>query len=200
MNIEKVISNKGKVIKGLLKILPKIHEDHRGYFQVTWNRNEWFNLLKKQNNSVKKDFVQENHSRSTKGILRGLHYQKEPYAQGKLVRCLNGNIYDVAVDLRKSSNTFGEWAGIELSSENNIQFWIPEGFAHGFLTLSDIADVSYKVTDYWNIESEKSIIWHDRNININWPLYKLENNKFSLSIKDNKGLFFSDLSKEELFH
>ena len=176
--------------------MPTIYEDHRGSFQVTWNRNEWINLLKKESNRIKKDFVQENQSRSRKGILRGLHFQKEPYAQGKLVRCLNGSIYDVAVDLRKSSETFGEWASLELSSENNIQFWIPEGFAHGFLTLSKIADVSYKVTDFWNKESEKIIIWHDKDININWPLEKLGNNTISLSIKDNKGLFFSDLTKE----
>ena len=152
---------------------------------------------KKEDNYIKKDFVQENQSRSRKGILRGLHYQKT-YAQGKLVRCLCGNIYDVAVDLRKSSSTFGEWASLELSSENNIQFWIPEGFAHGFLTLSDVADVSYKVTDYWNKESEKIILWNDKDININWPLNKFLKNTFSLSIKDKKGLFFR-FSKEELF-
>ena len=198
MILEKVTSNKGKIIKGLLKILPTIYEDNRGSFQVTWNRDEWFKIIKKENN-IKRDLIQENQSRSRKGILRGLHYQKEPFAQGKLVRCLNGHIYDVAVDLRKRSNTFGEWAGIELSSDNNLQFWIPEGFAHGFLTLSDLADVSYKVNDFWKKDSEKIIIWNDKDININWPLNKLENNNPTLSIKDQKGALLSDLSKEDLF-
>ena len=155
--------------------------------------------MSKENNYIKKDFLQENHSRSKYGILRGLHYQKEPYEQGKLVRCLSGSIYDVEVDLRKSSNTFGEWAAIELSSENNIQFWIPEGFAHGFLTLSDTADISYKVTDYWNKDAEKSVMWNDEDININWPLKNLAINTPLLSTKDSKGLFFADLTKEELF-
>ena len=198
MFLEKVTSNKGRIIKGLIKILPTIHEDQRGSFQVTWNRNEWSEILKKDNN-LKRDFVQENQSRSRKGILRGLHYQKEPFAQGKLVRCINGCIYDVAVDLRKRSQTFGEWAGIELSSDNNLQFWIPQGFAHGFLTLSDLADVSYKVNDFWQKDSEKIIIWNDKDININWPLNKIENNAFKLSIKDQKGLMLSELSKEDLF-
>ena len=199
MNFDKVFSNKGNLIKGLIKILPTIYEDNRGFFQVTWNKNEWLSFLRKENNYLKKDFVQENHSRSKIGILRGLHYQKEPYAQGKLVRCLYGSIYDVAVDLRKSSNTFGEWAAIELNSHNNIQFWIPEGFAHGFLTLSDGADVSYKVTDYWNKDAEKSIIWNDKDINIDWPLSNLEIINPSLSIKDNEGSLFADLTNEELF-
>ena len=198
MILEKVTSNKGITIKGLFKILPTIYEDNRGSFQVSWNRDEWLEILKKEK-YAKKDFVQENQSRSRKGILRGLHYQKEPFAQGKLVRCLNGNIYDVAVDLRKRSKTFGEWAGIELSSDNNLQFWIPEGFAHGFLTLSDLADVSYKVNDFWNKDSEKIIIWNDKDLNINWPLHNIENNTFSLSIKDQKGVSFSDLTKAELF-
>ena len=199
MNFENVISNKGNLIKGLVKILPKIHGDNRGFFQVTWNKNEWLSFLSKENNYLKKEFVQENHSRSRIGVLRGLHYQKEPYSQGKLIRCLYGSIYDVAVDLRKSSNTFGEWAAIELSSHNNIQFWIPEGFAHGFLTLSDGADVSYKVTDYWNKDAEKSIIWNDKDINIDWPLSNLEIINPSLSIKDNEGSLFADLTNEELF-
>ena len=199
MNFEKVFSNKGNLIKGLIKILPTIYEDNRGFFQVTWNKKEWLSLLNNEKNDIKKDFLQENHSRSKNGILRGLHYQKEPYAQGKLVRCLYGNIYDVAVDLRKTSETFGEWAALELSSENNIQFWIPEGFAHGFLTLSESADVSYKVTAYWNKDAEKSLIWNDKDININWPLSKFNIIAPKLSIKDNEGLLFSDLIKEELF-
>ena len=199
MNSEKVISNKGNFIEGLLTILPAIYEDDRGFFQESWNKKEWLSILKKERNYLKKEFVQENYSRSKKGTLRGLHYQKQPHAQGKLVRCIYGSIFDVAVDLRKSSNTFGEWAGIELSSENNIQFWIPEGFAHGFLTISDIADVSYKVTDYWDKQSEIIIVWNDIDVNINWPLMQLKNNTFSLSIKDKKGLLISDLTKEELF-
>ena len=199
MHFEKVISNKGNLIEGLLKIFPQIYNDDRGFFQVTWNKTEWLSIFKKESNFFKKEFVQENHSRSKKGILRGLHYQKEPYAQGKLVRCIYGNIYDVAVDLRQSSNTFGEWAYIELSGDNNFQFWIPEGFAHGFLTLSDSADVSYKVTDYWNKDAERSLLWNDKDININWSLNSREIINPSLSFKDRNGVMFADLSKEDLF-
>ena len=120
MNIKKVYGNNGKCISGLLQITPKLFHDSRGFFQESWNKKIWEDSLKSQN-QFPKLFVQDNHSRSRKGTLRGLHYQLDPYSQGKLVRCINGVVYDVAVDLRKDSETFGEWAGMELSSENNIK-------------------------------------------------------------------------------
>ena len=149
MEAQQVLSSNGNILNGLLSFNPTIFGDSRGFFQESWNQRNWEKILK-SNGQTPKDFVQDNHSRSSKGTIRGLHFQKAPYAQGKLVRCINGRIFDVAVDLRKDSTTFGQWAGIELSSENHIQFWIPEGFAHGFLALSNIAEVFYKVTDYWN--------------------------------------------------
>ncbi|EIJ8570607.1 dTDP-4-dehydrorhamnose 3,5-epimerase, partial [Salmonella enterica] len=116
------------------------------------------------------EFVQDNHSKSTKGVLRGLHYQVEPYAQGKLVRCIAGEVFDVAVDIRKDSETFGKWVGVNISSENKRQLWIPEGFAHGFLVLSDSADFLYKTSNYYSPIHERGIVWNDPTININWPI------------------------------
>ncbi|EQA3210206.1 dTDP-4-dehydrorhamnose 3,5-epimerase, partial [Escherichia coli] len=118
----------------------------------------------------KVEFVQDNHSKSIKGVLRGLHYQQEPYAQGKLVRCVVGEVFDVAVDIRRDSETFGKWVGVNLSAENKKQLWIPEGFAHGFYVLSDTAEFVYKATNYYNFLSDRGIIWNDKNINVNWPI------------------------------
>ena len=116
----------------------------------------------------------KNHSKSKKGVLRGLHYQREPYAQAKLVRCISGLIFDVVLDLRKESKTFGKWAGINLSADNYNQLWIPKGFAHGFLTLSNFAEINYKTTNFWYKKYEMSILWNDKNINIKWPLQNLD--------------------------
>ena len=146
-----------------------------------------------------KSFVQDNHSRSKKGTLRGLHYQIEPYSQGKLVRCIKGKIYDVAVDLRTYSQTFGSWCGLELSCENNIQLWIPSGFAHGFLTLSEEADVVYKVNEYRNVSSERALNWNDKNLKIDWPTDFLEGTEIELSNKDKNAPFFEQLSNKDLF-
>ena len=132
------------------------------------------------------------------GVLRGLHFQKNPMAQGKLVRCIRGEIFDVAVDLRKESCTFCKWFGINLSSSNKYQFWIPKGFAHGFLTLSNEAEVMYKTTEYWDRECEKSIIWNDQDINIKWPLEIIQN-KLELSEKDLSGLRVNEMNKEDFF-
>ena len=198
MEVKKVYNNKGKCISGLLQINPKLLHDSRGFFQESWNKKTWEESLKSQN-QFPKPFVQDNHSRSRKGTLRGLHYQLDPYSQGKLVRCMNGVIYDVAVDLRKDSETFGEWAGIELSSENNIQFWIPSGFAHGFLTLSAEADLVYKVNEYWNKTSERSLNWNDKKMDIDWPMDILENTPIELSDKDKNAPFLEELCKEDLF-
>lgn len=198
MEVKKVYDNKGKCISGLLQINPKLFHDSRGFFQESWNKKIWEESLKSQN-QFPKSFVQDNHSRSRKGTLRGLHYQLDPYSQGKLVRCINGVIYDVAVDLRKDSETFGKWAAIELSSENNIQFWIPSGFAHGFLTLSSEADLVYKVNEYWNKSSERILNWNDKKLAIDWPKDILENTQIELSDKDKNAPFLAQLGEHDLF-
>lgn len=128
------------------------------------------------------EFVQDNHSQSQKGVLRGLHYQLDPHSQGKLVRCTEGEVFDVAVDIRRSSPTFGQWVGVVLSAENKRQLWIPEGFAHGFMALSETVQFVYKATNYYAPQSERSILWNDPDIGINWP--ELDGCTLSLSEKD----------------
>lgn len=152
-------------IKDIKIIETQVFRDSRGFFMESWKHEEFSEKI-----CPGISFVQDNHSRSTVNVVRGLHYQLPPYAQAKLVRCLVGSIYDVAVDLRKNSPTFGKWVGVELSAENKRQLWIPEGFAHGFVALSDVAEVFYKTNAYWNKESEGSILWSDPNIGIQWPL------------------------------
>lgn len=152
-------------IQDLLIIEPKVFGDDRGFFYESFNENAW-----REATGLETHFVQDNHSRSTKGVLRGLHYQLPPAAQGKLVRCVVGEVFDVAVDIRKSSPTFGRWVGVHLSAENKRQFWLPEGFAHGFLVLSDVAEFLYKTTDYYSPENERSILWNDTELSIDWPV------------------------------
>lgn len=146
-------------------IEPTVFEDERGYFFESFNHMKFEEAIGR-----KVTFVQDNHSQSVKGVLRGLHYQLPPHAQGKLVRVIQGEVFDVAVDIRKSSPTFGKWVGETLSAENKKQLWIPEGFAHGFLTLSDTADFLYKTTDYYAKEHERAIRWDDETLSIGWPL------------------------------
>lgn len=150
-------------IPDLLLIEPKVFGDDRGFFFESFSQQKF-------NEAVGREvtFVQDNHSKSSKGVLRGLHYQLPPHAQGKLVRVTQGEVLDVAVDVRKASPTFGQWAGHVLSAENKLQLWIPEGFAHGFLTLSDTAEFLYKTTDYYAPESERSIRWNDSELGIEW--------------------------------
>lgn len=136
-------------------------------------------------------FVQDNHSCSQKGVLRGLHFQREPYAQGKLVRVVQGRAWDVAVDIRPESETYGEWVGVELSAENKTMFWIPEGFAHGFLAIEDNTQFLYKTTNYYNKESEGAIIWSDTTLKIDWPLNKVD--KVILSDKDTNSMKFEEM-------
>ncbi|WP_312072909.1 dTDP-4-dehydrorhamnose 3,5-epimerase [Atlantibacter sp.] len=143
---------------------PKVFGDSRGFFFESFNKKIFDEAV---NRNV--EFVQDNHSLSSKGVLRGLHYQIEPFAQGKLVRCIEGEVFDVAVDIRVSSPTYGKWVGVNLSADNHRQLWIPEGFAHGFLTLSDRAQFVYKTTNYYHPQSDRGIIWNDQDININWP-------------------------------
>lgn len=149
-------------IDGLYIIEPTVHEDDRGYFIETYNQNDM------REAGLDMNFVQDNQSMSKKGVLRGLHFQKK-YPQGKLVRVLKGRVFDVAVDLRKGSETFGQWYGIELSEKNKKQFYISEGFAHGFLVLSDEAEFFYKCTDFYHPGDEAGIAWNDPDINIKWP-------------------------------
>ena len=143
---------------------PQVFGDDRGFFFESFNQKAF-----EQATGVTCDFVQDNHSRSAKGVLRGLHYQLPPAAQGKLVRCVAGEVFDVAVDIRRSSSTFGRWVGVLLSALNKRQFWIPEGFAHGFLTLTDYADFLYKTTDYYAPAQERCIRWNDEQLQISWP-------------------------------
>ena len=149
-------------IKDVKLLKPKVFGDSRGYFMETW-REEFF-----RKNIFDKPLVQDNQSSSTIGVLRGLHYQTS-HTQGKLVRVLSGKVFDVAVDLRKSSPTFGQYVGVELSDANKLQFWVPEGFAHGFLVLSDIAEFCYKCDDYYHPNDEGGIAWNDPDIGIEWP-------------------------------
>lgn len=151
-------------ISEVLIFEPKVFGDERGFFFESFSQKFFEEAVGR-----KIEFVQDNHSKSCKGVLRGLHYQLDPYAQGKLVRCVAGEVFDVAVDIRKSSPTFGKWVGVNLSAENKKQLWIPEGFAHGFLVLSESAEFVYKTTNYYAPQHEAGIIWNDETINIEWP-------------------------------
>ena len=168
---------------------PNILSDERGFFFESFNHNQFKNLL---GNEVK--FVQDNHSKSKKNVLRGLHYQLPPYAQGKLIRVISGEIFDVAVDIRKSSHSFGQWIGETLSSSNKKQLWIPEGFAHGFLILSKNAEIIYKTNNYYNSSAERQIRWNDSELSIKWPLS--EGEKPIQSLKDQMA---NDLKYSEVF-
>jgi dTDP-4-dehydrorhamnose 3,5-epimerase len=169
-------------IPDVLLIEPQVFGDDRGFFYESFNQNKFEEAMGKKIN-----FVQDNHSKSVKGVLRGLHYQLTPKAQGKLVRVIQGEVFDVAVDLRQSSPTFGKWVGEIISADNKKQLWIPEGFAHGFLTLSDTAEFLYKTTDFYSKDHEQAIQWNDKTIGINWPIQDV-----SLSSKDNATLSFKE--------
>lgn len=148
----------------VMVVEPKVFGDARGFFTESWNEHRFNEAT---GNSLR--FVQDNHSRSSRGVLRGLHYQLHPHAQGKLVRCVAGAVFDVAVDMRKSSANFGRWVGVELTAENQKQMWIPPGFAHGFVVVSETADFLYKTTDYYAPQCEGCVRWDDPTIGINWP-------------------------------
>ena len=189
-------------IEGLAVITPAVHGDDRGYFMETYNEND----MKEAGFDI--NFVQDNQSSSTKGVLRGLHFQKH-FPQCKLVRAVRGDVFDVAVDLRSNSKTYGKWYGVELTAENNKQFLIPEGFAHGFLVLSDVAEFCYKVNYFWHPNDEGGMAWNDPEIGIEWPQlvgeypgsadasgYALEDGtKLTLSDKDQKWLGLKDTFK-----
>ncbi|NRB79284.1 MAG: dTDP-4-dehydrorhamnose 3,5-epimerase [Saccharospirillaceae bacterium] len=168
-------------------IEPNVFGDERGFFMETWQQKEF------EEKVAKCTFVQDNHSKSSKGILRGLHFQTEN-TQGKLVRVTSGEVFDVAVDIRKGSPTYGQWVGVYLSAENKRQLWVPEGFAHGFYVTSDEAEFVYKCTDYYNPKAEISIIWNDESIGINWPI----EGQPLLSEKDINGLLFMNITPLDL--
>ncbi|ART81785.1 dTDP-4-dehydrorhamnose 3,5-epimerase [Oceanisphaera profunda] len=170
-------------IPDVLIIEPKVFGDDRGFFYESFNQQQFEQAV-----GYDVSFVQDNHSRSSKGVLRGLHYQLAPYAQGKLVRVVQGEVFDVAVDIRKSSPTFGQWVGVNLSAENKRQLWVPEGFAHGFVTLTDSAEFLYKTTNYYTPKYECCIIWNDPILAIDWPLQQAP----ALSEKDAQGGLFAN--------
>jgi dTDP-4-dehydrorhamnose 3,5-epimerase len=159
-------------IEGPLLLTPAVYADDRGWFSESWNRRRFSEALG-VSEAEAPDFVQDNHSRSVQGVLRGLHFQRQPHPQGKLVRCTLGEVYDVAVDLRQGSATLGQWVGVRLSADNHQQLWVPVGFAHGFLTLSAVAEVQYKTAGYWSRECERSLAWNDPALAIAWPLEEL---------------------------
>lgn len=173
-------------IPDLFVIEPQVYSDDRGWFFESFNDKDFSVAIGQQ-----MTFVQDNHSLSKKGVLRGLHYQMEQ-AQGKLVRVCRGSVFDVVVDLRQSSQTYGQWAGLELSAENKKQLWIPPGFAHGFLALSDEVEFLYKTTDYWHAASERCLMWNDPTINIQWPDIGMAP---ILNAKDKTGSSWQDAAK-----
>ena len=179
MQIEQLQSPQGATINGPLLISPRAFGDERGWFFESWNQSKFDEAI-----GEAVVFSQDNHSRSVQGVLRGLHYQLKPEPQAKLVRASMGEIFDVAVDIRQNSATFGQWVGATLSAENKQQLWVPEGFAHGFLTLSDVAEVQYKARGFWNKARERAIVWNDSSIKIEWPLDQLQDVEVSLSSKD----------------
>lgn len=175
-------------IDGIILVKPKKFGDNRGFFMESYKKSEFIQ------NGIAVEFVQDNHSKSSKGVLRGLHYQANPKAQAKLVRCIKGKIYDFAVDLRKDSKTFGKWLRAELSEENSYMLYIPEGFAHGFVVLSDEAELIYKTNEEFSPELDRGVLWCDKDINVNWGI------SFEpiLSEKDKNQPKLSELNKEEL--
>ena len=189
MEIKEIFSNKQKILNGAFLIEHTIYSDNRGFFLESWNKKIFNKLIKKEI-----CFVQDNHSCSKRGVLRGLHYQKHPFGQAKLVSCIKGEILDVIVDIRKSSETFGEWASIKLNSDEKKHLWIPIGFAHGFLTISQEAELFYKTSEYWNKENEVTLNWSDPFFSINWGITE----DIFLSEKDQNGIFIKDLDKSSL--
>lgn len=176
-------------ILGLILIKPDVFGDNRGFFKETYSKEEF------EKNGIDIEWVQDNHSRSTKGVLRGLHWQREPFAQDKLVRVARGAVLDVAVDIRVGSPTFGKYETVELSDENHNMFLLPKGFAHGFYVLSDIADFEYKVSSPYNKESEAALLWNDPDIGIDWSI----KGEPVLSEKDLRNPLLKDIEFEDLF-
>jgi len=183
LRVEPLNSHGGELVEGPLLLTPQVFGDERGFFFESWNQQRWQQALAEHGQSAAA-FVQDNQSRSSRGVLRGLHFQVPPHPQGKLVRCVFGEIFDVAVDIRHDSPTLGQWVGVRLSAANHQQLWVPPGFAHGFLTLSEQAEVLYKTTDFWSRDCERAIRWDDPQIAVAWPLQALAGAEPQLSAKD----------------
>ena len=179
-------------IDGVYIIEPSVFGDDRGYFMESYSKEEFLEI------GITNDFVQDNESKSKKGVLRGLHFQKEN-TQAKLVRCIEGSVFDVAVDLRPGSKTYGKWEGVILTEENKKMFMIPKGFAHGFLVLSDVARFAYKCDDVYNHEAEGGLAWNDPDVNIKWPMDGINEDELLTSPKDANWPSLKELSKTDLF-
>ena len=175
-------------IEDVILIKPKVFGDNRGFFLESYKKSDFFN------NGIKDEFNQDNHSKSTKGVLRGLHYQIAPFGQAKIVRCTKGKIYNVAVDIRPNSKTFGKYVKVELSQDNKHMLYIPTGFAHGFVALSDVAEILYKASGEYNPNADRGILWCDKDINIDWEI----NFEPILSEKDKVQPKLSEINKEEI--
>ena len=199
MQAECLIGSGGKPLEGPLLITPRVFGDDRGFFYESWNERTFQSALVEA--GVAEDaaqsirFRQDNHSRSICGVLRGLHYQLLPEPQGKLVRCTLGVIFDVAVDLRRSSSSYGHWCSAELSAANHQQLWLPEGFAHGFFTLSDVAEVQYKASGFWNRDCERSLRWDDPTLQLEWPLKRAGVATPLLAVKDAEAPSLAELQR-----
>ena len=195
MKFNKLRDKENQIIIGPLEIKPKIFNDDRGYFYETWNAKDFEAKIDSETS-----FVQDNQSFSKRGTLRGLHYQLNPMAQGKLVRVTKGIVFDVIVDLRQKSKTFKSWTSLILNCQDKNQIWIPKGFAHGFLTLSEEAILEYKVTNFWEKDLERTILWNDPSIAIEWPRLNKKFLEPNLSFKDMNGLSLqSVIKKGEVF-
>ena len=182
--------HEGLVIEGPLIIKTKIFEDSRGFFYESWNNKDF-------NETINLDisFVQDNHAKSFKNVMRGLHYQLPPHSQSKLIRCVSGEIFDVIVDIRKKSPTFKKWGSVILSDSNNQQLWIPEGFAHGYFTLSNSAQIIYKTNSFWSPKFERSINWKDPSLSINWP----KGDQVIISEKDSNAPQLEEINVNDFF-
>jgi dTDP-4-dehydrorhamnose 3,5-epimerase len=198
MQAEALTTAAGAVLQGPLLLTPQVFGDSRGFFFESWNQLCFGELLEADGQAACV-FVQDNHSCSSRGVLRGLHYQLPPHPQGKLVRCAAGEIFDVAVDIRRGSPTFGQWVGSVLSATNHQQLWLPAGFAHGFLTLSEHAEVLYKTTDFWSRDCERAIRWDSPELAIAWPLEALAGAEPQLSEKDGVAPLLAELAEGDLF-
>ena len=203
MQAERLTTAAGVPLQGPLRLTPRVFSDERGFFFESWNQQAFAAALVADGQPAP-CFVQDNHSRSSRGVLRGLHFQLQPHPQGKLVRCVLGEIFDVAVDIRHGSPTFGHWVGARLSAENHQQLWVPEGFAHGFLTLSEEAEALYKTTDFWDRDCERVIRWDDPALAIAWPVEFLAGaeSEFTapqLSEKDAAAPLLAELANGDLF-
>ena len=188
MNIKKLKNNYGEYLDGPLIIYPNVYEDERGYFYESWNKINYDNIFERE-----VEFVQDNQSCSNYGVFRGLHFQLNPFPQGKLVRVISGKVFDVIVDLRSKSKTYKSWSSVYLEKKSNIQLWIPEGFAHGFLTLKEQTILSYKTTSYWKKDLERSLNPFDQEIGIIFPKLTLTDSEIVMSFKDKNSSSIRDL-------